>query len=56
MGTYENLISFLKKIEKMENIILINALSLKSSNPVTPSNNILKIELDLRSYGSINKI
>ena len=56
IGTYENLISFLKRIEKMENIILINALSLNSSNPSGPSNNVLKIELDLRSYGSINKI
>ena len=56
IGTYENLISFLKRIEKMENIILINALSLKSSNPVASGNNVLKIDLDLKSYGSINKI
>ena len=56
IGAYENLISFLKRIEKMENIILINALSLKSSKPSGPGNNSLKIELDLRSYGKINKI
>ena len=54
VGAYENLINFLKRIEKMENIILINALSLKSSNPGTKDENVLKIELDLGSYGKMN--
>ena len=54
IGAYENLISFLKRVEKMENIILINALSLKSSNSAS-QDNALQIRLDLGSYGRVNK-
>ena len=54
IGAYENLISFLKRVEKMENIILINALSLKSSNS-SSQDNALQIRLDLGSYGRVNK-
>ena len=53
IGDYESLISFLKRVEKMENIILINALSLKSSNSGS-KDNVLQIRLDLGSYGRVN--
>ena len=53
IGDYESLISFLKRVEKMENIILINALSLKSSNSGS-KDNVLQIRLDLGSYGRAN--
>ena len=53
IGAYENLISFLKRIEKMENIIIINNLNLKPSNTFSKDNNLLKIKLDLGSYGKI---
>ncbi len=52
-GSYSNLILFLERIERMENIVLINVLKLKSSTRMlsTKNNNILKISFDIVSYG-----
>ena len=54
-GNYENLISFLQKIESLENLISIDSLHLKESNQSgdNKKNDSLKISFNLVSYGKI---
>ena len=56
VGSYDNLINFLQKIEMMENLISINSLRLKSSRGKSykEENNNLRINLDIISYGKTN--
>ena len=54
-GNYDDLISFLQKIESLENLISIDSLKLKASNQPfdNKKNDILKISFNLVSYGKI---
>ena len=54
-GNYDDLISFLQKIESLENLISIDSLKLKASNQSfdNKKNDILKISFNLVSYGKI---
>ena len=54
-GNYENLISFLQKIESLENLISIDSLKLKASSQSSDNkkNDYLKISFNLVSYGKI---
>jgi len=56
VGSYDNLINFLQNIEMMENLISINSLRIKTSSKGLDKgdNNILKISLDIISYGKTN--
>ena len=56
-GNYENLISFLQRIESLENLISINSLHLKASKQSLDNkkNDHLKISFNLVSYGKIIK-
>ena len=54
-GNYDDLISFLQKIESLENLISIDSLKLKASNQSfdNKKNDLLKISFNLVSYGKI---
>ena len=54
-GNYENLISFLQKIESLENLISLESLELKAFNQSLDNNknDLLKISFNLVSYGKI---
>ena len=54
-GNYENLISFLQKIESLENLISLESLELKAFNQSLDDNqnDLLKISFNLVSYGKI---
>ena len=54
-GNYDDLISFLQKIESLENLISIDSLQLKASNQSfdNKKNDLLKISFNLISYGKI---
>ena len=54
-GNYENLISFLQKVESLENLISLDSLQLKTSNQSfdNKKNDLLKISFNLVSYGKI---
>jgi len=54
-GKYDDLISFLQKIESLENLISIDSLQLKASNQSfdNKKNDLLKISFNLISYGKI---
>ncbi len=54
-ANYENLISFLQKIESLENLISINSLQIKGSKESldNKNNDLLKISFNLVSYGKI---
>ena len=56
-GKYDDLISFLQKIETLENLISIDSLQLKASNKSfdNKKNDLLKISFNLVSYGKIKK-
>ena len=56
IGSYDNLIAFLERIEIMENLISINSLRLKSYEGGLDKNinNILEINLNIVSYGKRN--
>ena len=54
-GNYDNLISFLQKVESLENLISLDSLQLKASNQSfdNKKNDLLKISFNLVSYGKI---
>ena len=54
-GNYDDLISFLQKIESLENLISIDSLKLKASNQSfdNKKNDLLKISFNLVSYGKM---
>ena len=54
-GDYDDLISFLQKIESLENLISIESLQVKESNQSfdNKKNELLKISFNLVSYGKI---
>ena len=54
-GDYDDLISFLQKIESLENLISIESLQMKESNQTfdNKKNELLKISFNLVSYGKI---